>query len=152
MEFRVRSAVAADLERMVEIERGCATAPHWGEAEYRRILTEEGAVMRCLLVAEAAGRVVGFVVGKVVADVGELESVAVDEIARRRGVGAALCGAVMEWCRAVGAREMELEVRATSLGAQRLYEELGFVVSGRRAGYYERPDDDAVLMKATLHG
>jgi [ribosomal protein S18]-alanine N-acetyltransferase len=98
-----------------------------------------------LLVAEG-----GFAVGKVVAGVGELESVVVVAGARRRGVGRALCGAVVEWCRDLGAGEVELEVRAESLGARRMYEELGFVEVGRRVSYYDGPVDDAVLMRLEL--
>ncbi len=42
---------------------------------------------------------------------------------------------------------MELEVRACSDGARRLYERMGFIEVGRRRGYYETPTDDAVLMR-----
>ncbi len=80
----------------------------------------------------------GFAVGKVIGvgcgEFGELESVAVEAAARRGGVGRALCGAVVEWCRERGAAVVELEVRAGSGGAIALYEGLGFVVAGRRQG------------------
>jgi ribosomal-protein-alanine N-acetyltransferase len=97
------------------------------------------------------GGVVGFAVGKVI-DGGpaELESVAVDEAARRSGMGRALCGAVMAWCHTQGATEMELEVRAGSVGAIALYEGLGFCMVGRRAGYYRDPVEDALLMRREL--
>jgi ribosomal-protein-alanine N-acetyltransferase len=156
MENDVRLAVEGDLGRVWELERGCETAPHWGLGEYQRILIGEGAaeglVRRCLLVADGADGVIGFAVGKVAGELAELESVAVAEGARRRGVGAALCRAVMDWCRDEGAEEMELEVRAESAGARRLYAALGFAEIGMRAGYYERPKEDAVLMRAGLTG
>jgi ribosomal-protein-alanine N-acetyltransferase len=82
--------------------------------------------------------------------VGELESVAVDETARRRGVGRSLCEAVVDWSRGQGAMEIELEVRAGSEGAIALYAGLGFVVVGRRGSYYRNPDEDAVLMQLKL--
>jgi ribosomal-protein-alanine N-acetyltransferase len=72
------------------------------------------------------------------------------EEARRRGVGGALCGAVVAWCRDAGASLVELEVRAGSSGAVRLYEGLGFVEVGRRTRYYEGPVEDAVLMRVEL--
>jgi ribosomal-protein-alanine N-acetyltransferase len=152
MRFTVRHAGEGDLRRVVEIERACETAPHWGVGEYRMILEGGGSVLRCLLVAEAARGVVGFAVGMVVGEVGELESVAVDAAARRCGVGAALCGAVIAWCRANGVREVELEVRAASVGVRRLYEGMGFIEGGRRRKYYEQPEDDAVLMRLRLNG
>jgi ribosomal-protein-alanine N-acetyltransferase len=146
---RVRAAEVADLEGVLEIERGAATAPHWAAAEYAACLG--AAERRVLLVAESEGRVVGFAVGAVMVlgdtVVGELESVAVEEAARRSGIGAALCGAVVAWCAGKGAMEVELEVRAGSAGAMALYGRLGFVAVGRRPGYYRSPVEDAVLMR-----
>jgi ribosomal-protein-alanine N-acetyltransferase len=43
-----------------------------------------------------------------------------------------------------------LEVRASNEAAIGLYESLGFVVKGRRRGYYEREGEDALLMEAPL--
>lgn len=157
--FRVRVAAAADLAAVVEIERGIAEAPHWVEAEYKAIVnadgSENGAVRRCLMIAEEAEKpLLGFAVGRVVGveseRVGEVESVAVDLVARRVGVGRALCEAVIDWCRRLGAGAVELEVRAGNEGAIALYEGLGFVSVGRRRGYYREPVEDALLMKLEL--
>ncbi len=150
MGVRVRTATVEDIAAVLRVERSAVEAPHWGEGEYLAALDDEAAVRRCLMVAEVEGRVVGFAVGKVAAGVGELESVAVEGEERRRGVGRALCVAVMEWCRAGGAGTMELEVRAGSVGAIGLYEGLGFVGVGRRRGYYREPVEDALLMAMEL--
>lgn len=113
-----------------------------------------GAVRRCLFVAEGECQLIGFAVGKVIGmgfeSSSELESVAVSSDARRAGVGRSLCAAVIDWCRAQGAVAIELEVRAASMGAIALYSGLGFVVEGRRPGYYQAPLDDAVLMRLKL--
>lgn len=147
---KIRAATVEDIETVLQVERFAAEAPHWGEGEYRAALEDAGAVRRCLIVAEVEGRLVGFAVGKVAAGVGELESVAVAGKERRRGVGRALCVAVMDWCRGRGAGRMELEVRAGSVGAIRLYEGLGFVGVGTRRGYYREPVEDALLMAMEL--
>jgi [ribosomal protein S18]-alanine N-acetyltransferase len=149
-EVRVRSGTAADIEAVLRVERSAVEAPHWSEGEYRAALDDGAAVRRCLMVAEVEGRMVGFAVGKVAAGVGELESVAVAGEERRRGVGRAICLAVMEWCRGQGAGTMELEVRAGSVGAIGLYEGLRFVEVGRRRGYYREPVEDALLMQMEL--
>jgi ribosomal-protein-alanine N-acetyltransferase len=140
------------------MERAIAEAPHWAEEEYAAMVTADkaadSAIRRCLLVAEAEGRLLGFAVGKVIGSggggVAELESVAVDRLARRIGVGRALCVAVMAWCRGQGSAALELEVRAGNWGAIALYAGLGFVVAGRRPGYYLAPVEDAVLMRLDL--
>jgi [ribosomal protein S18]-alanine N-acetyltransferase len=147
----VRAAVATDLEGVLGIERGAATAPHWAAAEYAACLESAGGGRRVLLVSEVEARLVGFAVGAVtmLGDevVGELESVAVEAVARRSGVGSALCRAVVAWCVGRGATGVKLEVRAGSAGAIALYERLGFVAVGRRPGYYRSPVEDAVLMR-----
>lgn len=149
----VRPAVEQDLAAVTRLERRIAEAPHWADAEYAVILSGEssGAVRRCLFVGEIEGGVAGFAVGKVI-DGGpaELESIAVDGAVRRSGMGRALCRAVMTWCQEQGAAEIELEVRAGSLGAITLYEGLEFCMVGRRAGYYRDPVEDALLMRREL--
>ena len=151
----VRLARTADVEAVIQLERRIAEAPHWAESEYASMLAAgTGAVGRCLFVAEGDGGLIGFAVGKVIGmgheSSSELESVAVNSDARRMGVGRLLCAAVIDWCRAQGAVEVELEVRASSAGAIALYSGLGFVVEGRRPGYYQTPPDDAVLMRLEL--
>ncbi len=147
----VRLALIEDIAQVVEVERGIATAPHWNEGVYREIVADAGAgtgaVRRCLYVACADGKVVGFAVGRVVAGEGEIESIAVGETMRRRGVGRLLLDAVVGWCRGGGAAMVELEVRAGGEAARRLYGNFGFVEMGRRRGYYEEPREDAVLMR-----
>ena len=151
-EFSIRGGRAEDVPEVVALERATAEAPHWAEAEYAAMVGGDAAdyVRRRLFVAEADGVMIGFAVGKVVADTGELESVAVDSRARRSGVGRALCGAVIEWCGEQGAGEVELEVRAMSEGAMGLYRGLGFFSVGLRPRYYNAPVDDAVLMRLDL--
>lgn len=156
--FCVRDGKAADLARVLILEREVGEAPHWAESEYARILNTdgevEGSVMRRIFVAEAEDGLLGFTVGKMFGSgaggVAELESVAVDGAARRIGVGRALCEAVIFWCRSQRMTTLELEVRAGSNGAIALYSGLGFVVAGRRAGYYRQPVDDALLMRLDL--
>ncbi len=56
----------------------------------------------------------------------------------------------MGWAKGEGAEAIGLEVRAGSAGAIALYAGLGFVEVGRRVGYYERPSEDAVVMRMRL--
>ncbi len=143
--MEVRLARVEEVEEIVRLERGVGTAPHWGEKVYREMVVG-GGVRRGLFVARMDD-VVGFAVGRVLGDEGEVESIAVRETEQGRGVGRALLGAVMAWCRSEGARVIELEVRAGGAAARRLYETAGFTVAGTRPGYYDDPVEDAVLMR-----
>ncbi len=149
MSVVIRAAGVAEVDAIVRLERASG-APHWSALDYLAVFSGVGPE-RCLLVAEEAGGLVGFAVGKVVPlgaeRLAELETVGVAVEARRRGVGRQLCSAVMEWCVAQGAKAMELEVRAGNSGAIALYTGLGFVEVGRRRGYYRGPVEDAVLMR-----
>ena len=147
MPILVRPATEADVASVLDVAGECETAPRWAEAEYRRIVVGASCLKRCLMVA-LDGRVLGgFAVGSVAAGIGQLESVAVRPAWQRQGVGHALCRGVLEWCSAQGAEVVELEVRAGSEGARKLYERLGFEVAGQRPRYYEAPADDAILMR-----
>lgn len=146
----IRPALKENIGAVLVIERSLAAAPHWAEAEYLRIVHGHGAVRRCLLVGEEDGELVGFAVGAVTAGVGELESVGVRASWQGRGVGQELVRMVLRWCRAAGVGVVELEVRATSSGPQRIYARLGFVEVGRRLAYYSDPADDAILMRISF--
>ena len=170
-EVTVRTARWEDLPGVIWLERTSEGAPHWGEAVYRGILadtlpgvTAGAGSQRRLLVAELGGGLAGFAVaagsgpGDDLDDLDglnglivELESVLVAEGVRRRGVGRGLCEAAIAWARELGAVALHLEVRAAS-GAGELYRLLGFVVVGRRPGYYRQPMEDALLMRLTLRG
>jgi [ribosomal protein S18]-alanine N-acetyltransferase len=157
-DYRVREGAAADLVGVMRLEQETAEAPHWTAAEYEAIVDSggfaNGAVRRRLFVVEGEAGLLGFAVGKVLVSeavsLGELESVAVGVSMRRSGVGRMLCEAVIRWCVERGATEVELEVRAGSVGAIALYRGLGFVAVGKRAGYYRDPVEDALLMQLRL--
>lgn len=148
MSVVIRAASAADVDAVVRLERASG-APHWSALDYLAIFSGVGP-QRCLLVAEVAGALVGFAVGKVLLGEAELETVAVVVEARRGGIGQRLCCALKEWCEAQGAGSIELEVRAGNIAAVALYAGMGFVEVGRRPGYYRDPMEDAVLMRMEL--
>lgn len=154
-EWIVRRAAPEDLELILALEVACAEAPHWSEAVWSALLSEEegcGGIVRASFVAEGNDGIVGFLVASCAGGVAEIETVAVGASMRRQGVGKALCIAAMDWARGIAARGIELEVRASSRGALALYRSLGFGELGMRRGYYRDPVEDAVLMSAPLRG
>jgi ribosomal-protein-alanine N-acetyltransferase len=146
--MRVRQAEVADLAALLRVERDCEGAPHWSQAVWGEAL--QGTTLeRAVFVAEDAGPG-GFVVVSLVADVAEVESIAVAAKSRCRGVARALCSAAIEWAKRHGAAGIELEVRASNEAALRLYAGLGFTEQGRRGRYYRDPVEDALLMRLPL--
>jgi ribosomal-protein-alanine N-acetyltransferase len=159
VDFRIRAMIESDLDAILALERGSETAPHWERAEYlaltREIDDSGGSPLRRFgLVAERGGAVAGFAALRLLlvpeGGEAELESILVAPQWRGRGIGGALLAAALLEAKRLGAVRLDLEVRASSLQALSLYERAGFREIGRRRGYYRAPDEDAVLMSATL--
>lgn len=145
----IAPARVEDLSAILALERASPEAPHWTEAQYREILSPApNALERVLLTASSPAGIVGFAVVKLAGSAeAELETIAVAPANRRGGIGRALGAAIIARTWQRGARQMALEVRASSEAAIALYRSLGFVVTGRRPRYYALPEEDAVLMR-----
>ena len=147
---QVRRAVAADIDRVMEIERQSVYGAHWTRSAYAKYESEprDDLFHRSMLVAVEGGNVVGFAAASYLEgdDAALLENLAVDSTRRRRGVAKALCAAMMAWAKSEGAWGLNLEVRVSNTVAQALYASLRFVEQGRRRRYYSDPEEDGVLM------
>src|SRR2546421_2461293 len=84
------------------------------------------------------------------ADEGEILNLGVAPTHRRQGIGRALVERVLQELAGLGVRTVYLEVRASNTSARRLYESLGFGEVARRARYYRRPVEDAVVLRAAI--
>ena len=102
------------------------------------------------MVAETGGPPLGYIVGRAVVDQGEILNLGVALSARRRGIGSALVRALLADFSSRGVESAFLEVRQSNLPAQRLYESFGFTAVGRRPRYYQRPVEDAVVLRAAI--
>jgi len=143
-EFRIE-----DLESVLAIAQDSPEAANWSRESYLELLRESTALG---LVWEDSGAVVGFLIGRVVADQAEVLNVAIQENRRRRGGATALLIAALENYRARGAQSVYIEVRQSNDPAIAFYLKLGFAISGRRRAYYSVPLEDAVVMKKKLTG
>ena len=100
--------------------------------------------------AESGTTSLGYIVGRAVVDQGEILNLGVTLSARRRGVGTALVRRLLEDFGRRGVVSAFLEVRESNLPAQQLYESFGFAAVGRRPRYYQRPMEDAVVLRAAI--
>jgi ribosomal-protein-alanine N-acetyltransferase len=146
----IRGMTEGDLDRVVAIASALATAPQWSRSAYVDALAAGNGLLRIALVAEYAGRVIGFVVARVLGSQAEIESIAVVSEVQGFGFGSALLVALLQELRQAAVAEVELEMRASNGPAWRIYERAGFREMGRRREYYRDPAEDAVLLGLKL--
>jgi len=142
--MRIRRATAADIPRLMALEKDAATAAHWSAKQYQIAFSGE-APSRLVLILEDEAGVQGFIIGRALDNEWEIENIAVAEPVRHRGFGSRLVGEFLELARGRGAGTVFLEVRESNLAARRLYEKSAFVESGRRRLYYREPEEDAIV-------
>ena len=131
----IRYGCADDLETVAAIQEASAGAAGWKVGDY---------LEQDFLVAVAGNRVVGFLVSRTLAeDEREILNLAVGPDFRRKGVARALFESAMQNF----SGDVFLEVRESNRTAIDFYKSLGFKELSRRAGYYDRPPESAIVMK-----
>jgi ribosomal-protein-alanine N-acetyltransferase len=134
----------ADLDAVLALEDELFAPDTWTRAMYRDELARTDT--RYYLVAEDEGTVVGYAGLIAYDDEAHVATIGVATGRQGEGIGARLLDALL----AEADRRSPvvlLEVRADNELAQGLYRRRGFTEIGRRRGYYQPSNTDAVVMK-----
>lgn len=137
---------AADLDEVMAIERASFLYP-WSSRFFLQELQVQCA--RSIL-AEIDGRIVGYILFWLLPGEIDVHNVAVHAGFRRHGIARLLLAQVISEARGRCLDRVTLEVRQSNIPAQRLYESLGFVITGIRRGYYSDDGEDALAMALDL--
>jgi len=132
----LRPAGPSDYARLAELERLCFADP-WDEATLRLYLTS-GAVLGFLTTEEPP---TGYALFQLLPGETEILRIGIAPGERGRGRGRRLLAACLEELSANGHSAVHLEVRAGNAPARRLYERLGFELTGHRRAYYADGED-----------
>lgn len=148
----VRHAIGTDLELVGAIERASFSDP-WSVESLAAALALPHA--RFFVAVDEAVRggaapLVGYVVALLYGDEGEIADLAVAPAARRRGIGGVLLDRVVATAMESGVGALYLEVRESNVAARALYQSHGFDMVGRRRGYYQRPAEDALVLRRSM--
>jgi ribosomal-protein-alanine N-acetyltransferase len=100
-------------------------------------------------VAERDGKIIGYVISRIVAEKGHVIALAVEERFRKRNVGSELLKKAVDVFRQRGVGGAWLEVRVSNLVAQRFYADRGFKKVGTADSYYA-DGEDAIIFYRTL--
>ena len=138
----VREMRSADLDQVMEVEEATFSIP-WSRQVF---LDEMEAPGRCYLVAEHAGRVVGYGGLTVVGEDAHINTLAAARPVSVPAVGTRLMLSLVARGLESGAEQVTLEVRASNGRAQEFYRKFGLAPVGVRKHYYQ--DDDALIMWA----
>ena len=140
--MNIRKMTAQDAKALATLETLCFSEP-WSAQAFLDECANEHA---CFFVCEEDGEAVGYAGMMTVLDEGYITNVAVHPEKRRRHMADDLIKALTAEAKARALSFMTLEVRASNEGAIALYRKHGFLSSGRRRDFYQKPKEDALLM------
>jgi [ribosomal protein S18]-alanine N-acetyltransferase len=155
----IRTAIAADVPAILELDQASATAAHYSKDQYLAILEPSTAPPaaahdqeenRFALVLEEDSTVKGFLIGRFLGSEWEIENLVVREKFRKKSLGTALVNEFLNRASQNGAVNVFLEVRESNDAARRLYEKCKFEENARRKNYYRDPSEDAILYALRL--
>jgi len=133
----------AHISAVAQLERENFSMP-WSESVLEAELQNP---LSLWIVALQDDAVVGYVGAQIVPDEADMMNIAVADTHRRKGIGKELVVRLISLLREQGVRSLSLEVRVSNSIAISLYESLGFVQVGRRPGYYQKPKEDAFILR-----
>ena len=139
-----RAAGRDDVAAVEALQRRTFSNPWAAEAIGWEL--EHTDVARLYVMRAPSGQLVAYCACWIIFDELHINSLAVDEAWRRRGVARHLLEAVLKEAAAAGARSATLEVRRSNEAARTLYEGLGFHVDAVRRDYYQHPREDALIL------
>jgi ribosomal-protein-alanine acetyltransferase len=152
LEFR--RATSADLDRIMAIERATFITDAWSAAAMAGELDSPHTYYLVVVDDAHPDTVVAYagLSAPEGAPEADIQTIAVAEAARGRGLGRALMRRLLAAARSRGAAELFLEVRADNPGAQGLYRSLGFEHIATRPRYYQPDGVDALVMRRVAGG
>lgn len=130
------------IPQIAAIEAEAFSSP-WSEKGFADTLTMKHVLFYA---AVTQGRVTGYCGIYLAADEGELTNIAVAGGFRRQHIADRLLDTALPEAFARGAARVFLEVRMSNAPAVSLYEKHGFSIAGTRKGFYQFPQEDALVM------
>ena len=129
----------SDLASIAALESSAFSNP-WTPEALREMISSD--VTR-LYVARYGRQIVAFCACWVIAGELHINTLAVDQDMRRRGIATSL---VQHALQEAAVSRATLEVRRSNTAALQLYEGLGFMTTAIRKRYYSNPDEDALIL------
>lgn len=149
MPVKIESLGPADVEKVVQLEVASGLSSI-GPALYAAKLEDPRELLLVARPLDNPDLIAALLSAVIVIDELQIDNIAVDRSFRGRGIAGQLLKVALHAAFDRGARTAVLEVRRSNLPAIRLYRSSGFAVVGARTAYYRNPDEDALIMSASL--
>lgn len=142
MDLILRKMTETDVADVLKLENICFNSEAWDEISFLYRIGHEETFL--CLVACFGDEFCGYIA--VCTQLGEMtiDSVAVSPNHRREGIATKLIDEATFLCKP---QRTILEVRESNYAARELYKGLGFREMTLRRGYYDQPEEDAVVME-----
>lgn len=144
--FVISEASFEDAKQISEIEKQNFSMP-WSEKSILDSMKQDNYIF---LKAEYENNIVGYVGFYYSLDEGDITNIAVTPSFRRLGIGRQLLLTLISECKKRNIASIMLEVRISNDNAIDLYKKTGFSEIGIRKNFYEKPVEDAILMKCII--
>ena len=142
-ELVIRELRDTDIEAVSIIEEECFSMP-WKPDDFREMISKDHMLY---VVAELDGAVIGGAGAVIVLENGDITNVCISSDYRGKGYGKTMMMGLLDIIKERGCIETTLEVRKSNEVAISMYEKLGFENIGIRPCFYEKPVEDAIIMK-----
>lgn len=142
----VRNAMTEDIHAIIKIENECNLSP-WSLEDYRYEIKKDNSY---LIVAEIKNNVSGFLVARFSEVEVDILNIGVTSAYRNLGIGDALLSSLVNKACSMNVESIWLEVRESNAPAVSFYRNRGFKPIQVRMGFYNRPVENAIVMKCDL--
>lgn len=142
----IRNMEQCHIQEVAQIEREAFSTP-WSEQAFADTLIDSKYIY---LVALHEEKIVGYCGAYYVLDEADITNIAVEDKYKGRGIGDQLIKCIISKCMEKSCSSLFLEVRKSNIPALGLYKKAGFEEIGIRKDFYEKPIEDAVLMKLNI--
>ena len=140
--LEIREFNINDIEELYEVELTSFTDP-WSKESFKDELNNE---IAHYLVGSINNKVVAYIGAWFILDEAHITNVAVKSDFRRQKIAKKLITAFIVLSKKHQITSITLEVRASNIPAQSLYQQFGFEKQGLRKRYYADNNEDAIIM------
>ncbi len=143
MEILIKPMCLNDIDRIMIIENECFDIP-WSRMSFETELEDnEHAVY---ITASVNDEIVGYGGMWKIIDEAHITNIAIHPAYRRMHIGSAIVEKLHHIASNYNINNFTLEVRASNVIAQKLYQKYGYKIAGRRKRYYADNHEDALIM------